>query len=690
MAKLVLYKPVKPLKGKGVMAAHCQKSLAINQSGVISNSIGKIILEMKSVAGATVAFQKYQEKKQKKLARLEKDRVAENVQEGKIAPENPQGNINEGKDADLKDTKTTKAAEGWLEKIFGPYGNFLQDLITLVITKAVFDFMKNPKNWKTVQWAVETTGKVFKFFAGWVKGSVEKLLGGMGQMFDPNATFWERIKGFGNMLLGILGLSALMNPFGLISGIMTLATGLVDWVKSVIRWWKKKKKQALDQVTDTLTDTGKKTAKAVDKADDAKTVAKAVDKVDDAAGVGKTTSKSGGLMGWIGEQKKKISQVSDDLMSGKLWGKMGKGLSDWGKNLYKNLPDGIKKNWETIAEVGSKVTKNAISEGNKWGGKMMGWFGDAKKWIGDGIASNMKKVGQAAQDWVIKPVKEMFAPLMKKLKPMADGVQAALFDTPLGKKVAAWLKKSGLFPPLSNIKPLSKKIGGKALPVVGGVVNLGFAYDRFQQGDPIGGAFEALSAAFDIMGLIPGGQFGPTVSMIIDAYMLARDFIPGIQEGEEKIIEKLGAKGIVEQVKTFGSKLPPIGDIIKFLTGKGDQIKPREPDGKGDTNQPGGEVTDSWDVNEDNVISGDNFMGEGDDWGGGEEFSQGGPFTRIPEMASGGELTSMSELNALEDDEDATPFAFPIVSATPIYMPMPINSSQEVIQGTRSPLLDKV
>ena len=65
MAKLVLYKPAKPLKGKGVLAAHSQKTLAINQSGLISNSIGKIILEMKSIAGATVSFQKYQEKKKK-------------------------------------------------------------------------------------------------------------------------------------------------------------------------------------------------------------------------------------------------------------------------------------------------------------------------------------------------------------------------------------------------------------------------------------------------------------------------------------------------------------------------------------------------------------------------------------------------------------------------------------------------
>ncbi len=108
--------------------------------------------------------------------------------------------------------------------------------------------------------------------------------------------------------------------------------------------------------------------------------------------------------------------------------------------------------------------------------------------------------------------------------------------------------------------------------------------------------------------------------------------------------------------------------------------------GEEDTTTPGGGTdTSGWEVNEDNVISGDKFIE-----GGGDEFSQGGPFTRIPEMASGGALTSMSESNALEEDEDATPFAFPITNTIPIFLPMPINSSQEVIQGQRSPLLDKV
>ena len=121
MAKLVTYKPTKPDSAAGkpaVVKALGQNTRAINQLGQVSNSIGKIAQEMKSIAGATIAFQKYQQKKKKKQARLEKDRAAENEQEGKILPDGPgQGNINEGKDADLQDDKTTKEAGGWLSLI---------------------------------------------------------------------------------------------------------------------------------------------------------------------------------------------------------------------------------------------------------------------------------------------------------------------------------------------------------------------------------------------------------------------------------------------------------------------------------------------------------------------------------------------------------------------------------------------
>ena len=82
-----------------------------------------------------------------------------------------------------------------------------------------------------------------------------------------------------------------------------------------------------------------------------------------------------------------------------------------------------------------------------------------------------------------------------------------------------------------------KKIGGKAIPNIGGIVNMGFAYDRLSKGDSLGGLIEGVSGLLDLSGLL-GFAPGPGISMLMDGYMFARDFVPQIQEGEEAAVKK--------------------------------------------------------------------------------------------------------------------------------------------------------
>ncbi len=112
-----------------------------------------------------------------------------------------------------------------------------------------------------------------------------------------------------------------------------------------------------------------------------------------------------------------------------------------------------------------------------------------------------------------------------------------------------------------------KKLGGKAIPIIGGIVNMGFAYDRLSKGDSIGGLIEGTSGILDLIGLIPGGQFGPPISMLMDGYMFARDFVPQIQQGEEAAVKKLGLSGFKKNIDNIFSKLPGIGEIVKMITG---------------------------------------------------------------------------------------------------------------------------
>ena len=128
------------------------------------------------------------------------------------------------------------------------------------------------------------------------------------------------------------------------------------------------------------------------------------------------------------------------------------------------------------------------------------------------------------------------------------------------------MKKKGINS-LGDVGNIAKKVGGKALPVVGGIFNLMFAYDRLANGDTIGALLETLSAGFDLAGLIPGGQFGPPISMGIDAYMFARDFVPAIQETEEKVVNGMGLGALKSNLDKAASSLPDLGSLVKMFTG---------------------------------------------------------------------------------------------------------------------------
>ena len=682
MAKLVTYKPTKPDSAAGkpaVVKALGQHTRAINQVGLVSNSIGKIAEEMRSIAGATIAFQKYQEKKKKKQARLEKDKAAENVQEGKILPEGPgRGNINEGKNADLEDNETTQEAGTWLEQVFGPLSKFLGSLISLVITKAVFEFMKDPKNAKTMQWAIQTVQKVFGFLAKWVAGSVENLLGGMGKMFDPNATFWDRIKGFGQMLMGIIGLAALMNPFGLIMGIVTLCTNLADWVRKMIGFVQKKIIKTAQKGAQATQDA----VKAADKIQDAKKGAKAGSFMDDLAEVG---SKIGdkipkGVKNAIAAadprkllKKFKLPKIDMKKASGGIgdfFSKHGKKLRsgiDWAG---KKAVEGAKFVGNTALEAGKSIHKNIK---NAWGG-----FGDLMRKYGD-------KAKNVIIEKVLNPAKKQLQPLFKKMKGLGGVIEKQLKKIPVFEWIQKVLKKKGA-KGITDLGPVLKQIGPKAIDIIGGIINMVFAYDRFAQGDSIGGLIEGASGILDLSGLPPpiGLGFypvGPRLSLMLDAYMFARDLLPDMfpdapnfKEAEDTMIKNIGLGGIKGKLDSILSKLPDLSTITGWITGNKDaKDPPTEAEEKAEADKSEMQ-TDM------------------------ENFAAGGEFTHIPlshfqPMSEGGELGEMSEENAmLEEDEDGViPFAMPIIRGVAVHLPMPINSGGgEVITGSRSPLLDKI
>ena len=185
------------------------------------------------------------------------------------------------------------------------------------------------------------------------------------------------------------------------------------------------------------------------------------------------------------------------------------------------------------------------------------------------IGGAFNKLGNAAKEQFVKrildPAMVFLNPILDKVKGVGSKILRQIEKIPGFGRVVDFLKRQGITN-LGDAGKLAKKLGGKAIPILGGILNFLFAYDRLAQGDTIGGLLEAISGAFDVSGLF-GFIPGPGISMGIDAYMFARDLIPGIQQGEESIINNLGLGGLKSDIDNMFSKLPDLSTIVKTLTG---------------------------------------------------------------------------------------------------------------------------
>lgn len=262
-----------------------------------------------------------------------------------------------------------------------------------------------------------------------------------------------------------------------------------------------------------------------------------------------------GFFGKLFEGAKDLaSKVGSGLnkISGGNLGKLGNFLQDQ----YKNASAAVRKKYDKVVAVGD-LLKSKFGEGvNK-----------LKSAAGNLAEAAKKKIVQK----IIEPLKPFFEPILSKLKGVSDKIMKQLSKIPGFDNVTKVLQKNGISG-LADAKGLLKKIGPKAIPILGGIVNLLFAYDRLAQGDIIGGLLEATSGVLDVSGAF-GFAPGPGISMAMDAYLFARDFIPQIQDGENAVVNSLGLGGIKGQVEGLAKKLPDLSTIAKFIVG-GDPNKP--------------------------------------------------------------------------------------------------------------------
>ena len=308
------------------------------------------------------------------------------------------------------------------------------------------------------------------------------------------------------------------------------------WQKKLQQRWKKSK---LGKRVRNLQAFKKKTTRKISQALKPKNIAKSKWFKNLRGGVTDLAGKGGKLLQQGGELALKVGKgVLNSLPD---FNKLGKQLGGALTDAYNTSSKWVQKRFDNVVEI-SKALKSK--------------YDNALKGAGQAFNNLGQKAKNALMEKILKPVMTFLEPLKKRLADIGPKIFEQLSKIPGFDKITQIFNKFGG----KGSKGFLKKLGPKAIPIIGGVVNMGFAYDRLSKGDTIGGLIEGVSGILDFTGLSP-------VSMGLDAYMFARDFVPQIQEGEEAVIKKLGLSGFKSNIDNIFSKLPGLGEIVKMITG---------------------------------------------------------------------------------------------------------------------------
>ena len=658
MAKLNTYKFVNPgaskTKDSEVVAVR-KAVLATNRIGDTVNGISLIVKDLNLVQIAKEKQDDKQEQFERREERRKLDAAAEEKQEvGKVKPKKQNIKITS------KEKKGAKKAFGWLEKFLSPITNLILSFGKAVLAPMLLKWMSDPENREKLTVFVDKTLFVVQKLFDFAAFLTTSLLDGLGALFGEDSTFFERVEGLGKVLMGIIGLKYLMNPFSLITDILGLLNFIGDGPDGRT---KPKGQGAADDVVDAATEAAKKGSK--------KRAAQVTAELGEAAGkrYAENTKKFGadyaeevferakrtkGVFKKFGPEaassyKKVLAQHGEEagkiflqglengkdvkaanaavdrlIKSGKLpsnpltqpppkkpglFGRLRSSAEDFGKFLIEDLPGDIRKRADDAGEFllkGVKSFPSAVQNGFEWAGAQYNALsqGAQKRWqqvvaAGNAVKERGSKLLTAAGDrfnklkagateFVIKnflkPIEPFIKPVQETFVKIGTSISENLNKIPGYKYVTEFLGKRGIT--VANALTSASKFGDRAatiIPVIGGIANLIFAYDKAANGDAIGAIIEGTAGVLDIASVF-AGPAAPVVGGIalgLDLYSLARDFVPQIQEGENKVFETLGLSGAINQVNSVLSKMPNLGELWGLITGsKLGEVTPDKPEEK--------------------------------------------------------------------------------------------------------------
>ena len=581
MAKIVAYKMVSPTvtkSVKGALKTSVHSNLdAINNLGKSVNSLSGLTSDLVKISKAFEKTSVEQAISKRRIKRRKKDAAAEDRQEGKRQDEaeKDSSKILKKKKPKLKSKDKEEGLGGFLTKFLGPVAKAALTVGAAIATYKIMEYFSKPENLEAIKKFLKQAsfvfGGIFKFGQALVGGIFTTI----DQIFGENKTLGERLVGLGKAL-GAFALIA--GTIGAAQKLAAIFAGMMGVDDGGSRGKNKQPRKAPDEF-DPKT---KKKLKPDEILENGKVRKATPDEI--------KMKKKGMTSDQIADARKRIDQ-GEDFATATRKASRGKGFFANIQNRVDDIGQGLAKKGKNILEGTTKAARNFITEQyNKLAPRFQEAFKNTQKLskrvntarkglfaglksnlakAGNWIGGNLSKAGNFVKEQlvmkVLDPLRKFIDPVVQWANKMGKKAYNAIIKTPAGAMMEKYLKTKGLS--LAKPGPLGKKIGSKALPIVGGLVNMLFAYDRLASGDVIGGTLESISGALDISGLF-GNAAGPGMSMGIDAFMFARDFVPGIAALEEAMLNKIpGYKQIYPKVQEAAKKLPDLGTIVGFLTG---------------------------------------------------------------------------------------------------------------------------
>ncbi|AIX15706.1 hypothetical protein Syn7803C53_9 [Synechococcus phage ACG-2014a] len=221
MAKLQAYKFVNPggTTRSPVSLAVNKNVLGINRLGSTVSSLGSVISDIEKINIASIKNDKKQELLERRRKQRERDESAEEAQE--------LTKLEKGKSKIKPNTKQKKAAGGslgFISKFLNPIGQFLLSIGGLVAVNTLLDWVSDKENFDKVKEFLRKTQFVFDKLFGFFKAVGDATFNTFKTLFGSDSSFGDRLKALGTILLGIIALKGVMNPFGLMTDIL----GLLD------------------------------------------------------------------------------------------------------------------------------------------------------------------------------------------------------------------------------------------------------------------------------------------------------------------------------------------------------------------------------------------------------------------------------------------------------------------------------